>query len=123
MQLKYESFIQSIICIIQEEHGNILPERYDTSSIWKYTTALFDEHRGIIESLLSLGYSPDTIFLRETLSGEYPIVRMYEIKKFEEIYWSAKSDLIPSVTFIKDQQDESKAIPIVRIEFGNTGIA
>jgi hypothetical protein len=48
---------------------------------------------------------------------------MYEIGKFEEKYWSAKSDLIPSVTFIKDQQTADVTIPIIRIEFGNTGIA
>jgi hypothetical protein len=123
MQSNYESFIQNIQLIIPRENGGTLPDGYDTSHLWQYSVGLFNEHKGVIESLLCLGYVPDIIFLRETLSGEHPIIHMYETEKFKESYWSAKSDLIPSVTFIKDQQDESKTIPIIRLEFGNTGIA
>lgn len=50
------------------------------------------------------------------------MIQFYETKKFEESYWSAKSDLIPSVTFTK-MNEVTENLPMVRIEFSQEGIA
>ncbi len=50
------------------------------------------------------------------------MIQLYETKKFEESYWSAKSDLIPSVTFTKINE-VGENLPMVRIEFSHEGIA
>ncbi len=86
MLSNFESFIHAIQKIILEESNNKILESYYASHLWQYSIELFTEHKEMIESILSLGYSPDNIFLRETLSGNYPIIRMNEVDKFEESF-------------------------------------
>ncbi len=118
----YESFIREVRRLAAEEGGG-LPNGYDASHLWRYSIELFVQHKEAIDSILSLGYVPDNAFLRETLSSDYPIIRMYELEKFEGSRWSAKSDLVPSVTFTRNPEGENDTTPILRIEFGNSGIA
>ena len=122
MSTKYHSFIEQILALIPKEKLDIPYEQYQISHIWTYTQNLFIRHHDLITTLGEIGYIPDFIYLRESLSGNYPMIYLYETKKFEESYWSAKSDLIPSVTFTKmNETNENR--PMVRIEFSHEGIA
>ncbi len=119
----YSQFLNQILSLIQEQNNWILPVDYIQLKIWAYTKALFDKHSKIIEILLSRGYVPDNVFLRETLSWDYAIIYLYESDKFEESYLSWKSDLVPSVTFSYLYEDNDGTFPVLRIEFSDSWIA
>ena len=122
MPSQYNQFISQILALIPKEKLDIAYEEYSSCHLWTYTQDLFAQHHDLITILWGLGYVPDFAYLRESLSGDYPMIQLYETKKFEESYWSAKSDLIPSVTFTKINE-AGENLPMVRIEFSHEGIA
>lgn len=122
MSPQYHQFIEEIQALIAREKLDISYEEYQSSHLWGYTEDLFARHQDLITSLGDLGYVPDFVYLRESLSGDHPMIYLYETSKFEESYWSAKSDLIPSVTFTKINEPREN-LATVRVEFGHQGIA
>lgn len=118
---QYDHFIKQILALIPKDKLDIPSEQYQISHVWTYTQDIFTQHQDLITTLGEIGYVPDFVYLRESLSGDYPILYLYETKKFEESYWSAKSDLIPSVTFTK-MNETKENLPMVRIEFSHEGI-
>ncbi len=123
MSLIYNQFLENILHIVGIERYGIVRDEYVQLEIWKYTCELLLKHSKAIEALLMIWYIPDNIFLRETLSGDYPIFYMHEIQKFEESYWSWKSDLVPSITFHLSGWEEDEVTPILRLELSDSNIA
>jgi hypothetical protein len=68
MHSNYELFIEALLRIASEENGNILPEDYETSHLWRYSSELFHDQKVVVEAILALGYTPIYARLRETLS-------------------------------------------------------
>lgn len=58
-----------------------------------------------------LGYIPKDCYLREILSGDYPIIQSNDLILFKKSYWSGKSDLIPVINFMNSDNN------ILTIEF------
>lgn len=58
-----------------------------------------DEHRAMVESVLSAGYEPVGGYFREMLSGENPSIPFGDEQAFLQSWESGKSDLVPCVEF------------------------
>lgn len=98
----------------------------EKSPIWQFIIDVCQEHTSAIESIMQIGYTLDYGYLRETLSGDYPIIYLERDDLFEASQKSGKSDLIPCLVFSlpNDEKDKDKSdMRILRIEFGKPGMA
>ncbi len=124
--MHYQIFLTAIKDLILEKWITVSWDKFEQYSIWQYIMYYFSEHKNVIDNIISLWYSPDNCFLRETLSGDYPIIYFNNNETFLKSYRSWKSDLIPSVTFsMKNSEEDGKGWDdlLLRIEFGDTGLA
>ena len=122
----YHTFLTAIKDLILEKWITVPWDEFEQNSIWQYIVYYFSEHKNAIEDIMKLWYSPDNCFLRETLSGDYPIIYFNDNETFLKSYGSWKSDLIPSVTFSMRNSEENGKLGedlLLRIEFGDSGLA
>lgn len=124
--MSYESFLLIIKDLIIEKWITVSWEAFEQLDIWKYVVSYLNEHKSSIETIMKLGYRPDNCFLRETLSGDYPLIYFNDNETFLKSYWSAKSDLVPSITFTMlnpEENEQHGEYLILRVEFGDSGLA
>ncbi len=124
--MRYQAFLTAIKNLIIEKWITVSWNEFEQYAIWQYVIYYFSEHKNAIDDIMNIGYRPDNCFLRETLSGDHPIIYLNDNETFLKSYRSWKSDLIPSVTFsMKNSEENSKNSDdlLLRIEFGDTGLA